>query len=338
MNLVLTLGLMLQLEMLVSDDSFTMKFACLLLLLPTLTYISISMQDNDGDIDFVMSRLGTTAGASLLFRNEGVVDGIVQFSQSDLPGAYIDGKKHHSGHGIDLADVNVDGWLDIAIANYQHKNQIILNNGSGGFDEAGVSNLPEPDGVDMRSVDVKFGDVNGDTKPDLVFTTQVNQEVNNQKVLFINTSPKTDAWQIVLTGTEAFSAITSSEELSQNLMSAVAQTENASSSVSQVVMTSMLDITTTPHGVTRIDDSVTLQVVELSIVTPIGNVWQIVLTGTETFSDTSREELSQNLMSAVDQTENASYSVRQVVMTRMPTGTTPFGVTSIGDSVTLQVV
>lgn len=88
----------------------------------------------------------------------------------------------------------------------------------------------------MRSVYVEFGNM----KPDLVFATQANQDVNNQNILFINTSlhiVKTKqtncAWQIALTGAnEAFSKEICGEFL-RNLVSSYAQTENASSSVAK---------------------------------------------------------------------------------------------------------
>lgn len=146
--------------------------------------------DNDNRFDFVVSRFGIYAGASILFKNVGVVNGVVNFVQSELPGAYKNGVKQHSGQAIDMADVNGDGYLDITIANFHDPNQLLLNNGSGEFDETGVYELPgavaaNAFGMEINTVDVKFGDVNGDLKPDLIFTNR-NSE---QKVLFINTLP-----------------------------------------------------------------------------------------------------------------------------------------------------
>ncbi|MDE0735420.1 MAG: CRTAC1 family protein [Pirellulaceae bacterium] len=80
-------------------------------------------------------------------------------------GLRIDGK----GLGVMLADVNLDGHLDIYVANDTTDNFLYLNDGKGVFKEVGLLHSVALDnsGAPNGSMGVDVGDYNGDGMPDL---------------------------------------------------------------------------------------------------------------------------------------------------------------------------
>eukprot|EP00579_Thalassiosira_antarctica_P025352 CAMPEP_0202003774 /NCGR_PEP_ID=MMETSP0905-20130828/9266_1 /ASSEMBLY_ACC=CAM_ASM_000554 /TAXON_ID=420261 /ORGANISM="Thalassiosira antarctica, Strain CCMP982" /LENGTH=796 /DNA_ID=CAMNT_0048560987 /DNA_START=226 /DNA_END=2613 /DNA_ORIENTATION=+ len=162
--------------------------------------------NNDGRADFIVTRY--YFGSSLLFLNDNHY-GVANFTQSELPGY-----SNQHGWSVDVADVNGDEYADIAIGNIGQPNQLLLNNGMGGFDADGVFELPEGAG-EQQTYGTKFGDINGDSMPDIVFNNNPQQ-----KVVLLNilppppTTTTEDVWQIVFTGLDANFTATSTTELS----------------------------------------------------------------------------------------------------------------------------
>eukprot|EP00584_Thalassiosira_punctigera_P024712 CAMPEP_0172554436 /NCGR_PEP_ID=MMETSP1067-20121228/54526_1 /TAXON_ID=265564 ORGANISM="Thalassiosira punctigera, Strain Tpunct2005C2" /NCGR_SAMPLE_ID=MMETSP1067 /ASSEMBLY_ACC=CAM_ASM_000444 /LENGTH=782 /DNA_ID=CAMNT_0013342805 /DNA_START=118 /DNA_END=2466 /DNA_ORIENTATION=+ len=166
--------------------------------------VAVGDVNNDGWDDFIVLR--KEYGTNLLFINDAVTGEVPSFTQSELPGKSGDGYT-----GVDIADVNGDTFPDVVIGNYGQPNQLLINNGSGGFDADGVFELP---GVPPNTCDVKFADINGDTMIDIV----IANGSNGQKVLLINALPAPstspgDVWQIVFTGLDANFTSTSDTEL-----------------------------------------------------------------------------------------------------------------------------
>eukprot|EP00584_Thalassiosira_punctigera_P004481 CAMPEP_0172537550 /NCGR_PEP_ID=MMETSP1067-20121228/9126_1 /TAXON_ID=265564 ORGANISM="Thalassiosira punctigera, Strain Tpunct2005C2" /NCGR_SAMPLE_ID=MMETSP1067 /ASSEMBLY_ACC=CAM_ASM_000444 /LENGTH=747 /DNA_ID=CAMNT_0013322875 /DNA_START=146 /DNA_END=2386 /DNA_ORIENTATION=+ len=170
--------------------------------------------NKDGRMDFIVTRYDQ--GSNLLFLNDGVVvnSGVLEatsFTQSELPGHVVDGVTHN-GYMADATDVNGDGWPDIVIGNYWQENQLLLNSGGGGFNEADVYLLPEVN-LHRSTRAVKLGDVDGDSMPDLVIANDGNQH----KFLLINAldePPSEDLFQIIFTGLDANFTSSSDTELS----------------------------------------------------------------------------------------------------------------------------
>ncbi|WP_446379639.1 Ig-like domain-containing protein [Coleofasciculus sp. D1-CHI-01] len=77
------------------------------------------------------------------------------------------------GEGMGIADFNLDGNLDIAVANLSSNNvSVLLGNGNGSFSPAnnfGISNNP---------FSVAVGDFNGDEKPDFAVTRTIDGKVS----------------------------------------------------------------------------------------------------------------------------------------------------------------
>ena len=73
--------------------------------------------------------------------------------------------------GVGIADFNLDGWLDIFVANDKVYNSYFHNKGGGKFEEtsfdAGVA-LTE-DGHFISGMGVDAGDLDNDGLPDIVF-------------------------------------------------------------------------------------------------------------------------------------------------------------------------
>lgn len=80
--------------------------------------------------------------------------------------------------GAATADVNGDSFPDIILANAAGQNILLINDGSGGFDDETESRLPAASAVSMSAT---FGDVNGDGHQDLLIVNR-----NSQNRLLIN--------------------------------------------------------------------------------------------------------------------------------------------------------
>ncbi|MGB0953617.1 MAG: FG-GAP repeat domain-containing protein [Planctomycetota bacterium] len=129
--------------------------------------------DGDGDLDILITDGGYHSGGVTpqtisLIRDQGGLQGGIQ-------GAYLEdavfavgtfNQITNAAAGIDLGDVDNDGDLDIAVARANaEQNQLLLNDGVGGFTDA---TLQLPVFFD-RSSDAEFADLDGDGYLDLIF-------------------------------------------------------------------------------------------------------------------------------------------------------------------------
>jgi len=116
--------------------------------------VSLGDLDNDGDLDAFITRRN--------FREKGLVqvffnDGSGRFKESDqkfditLPAVN------------ELADLNLDGHLDVLIKMQGAPDQIWLNNGKGRFVDSGVRL-----GGDERTIQSAFGDIDNDGDLDII--------------------------------------------------------------------------------------------------------------------------------------------------------------------------
>jgi hypothetical protein len=113
-----------------------------------------------------------------LFRNRG--DGTFE----DVTIAARVNKEFGAGFGVVAADYNVDGWIDIYVANDGDPNQLWLNNGDGTFRNealwAGAAINSEGSAEASMGVDADDFDEDGD---DDIFLTHIMEETNT---LYVN--------------------------------------------------------------------------------------------------------------------------------------------------------
>ncbi|MEQ8383231.1 MAG: Ig-like domain-containing protein [Coleofasciculus sp. A1-SPW-01] len=103
---------------------------------------------------------------------------VTGIDEPDIPVSFSDatnfavGDEPH-GPGMGIADFNLDGNLDIAVANLSSNNvSVLLGNGNGGFSAAnnfGIANNP---------ISVAVGDFNGDSQPDFAVTRYGTNKVS----------------------------------------------------------------------------------------------------------------------------------------------------------------
>jgi hypothetical protein len=134
--------------------------------------------DADGDMDLFFTGGGDLAGPagvvghpSALARNESRW----RFSLvAEKAGAAV----RHYSHGAAAADLNDDGWTDVAVTGYGGL-QVLYNRGDGTFDDA-----TERSGLDdtLWSSSAAIGDVNGDSIPDLYVAHYVDWSLANNPV------------------------------------------------------------------------------------------------------------------------------------------------------------
>jgi hypothetical protein len=113
-----------------------------------------------------------------LFRNRG--DGTFE----DVTLASGISKEFGAGFGVVAADFNLDGWMDIYVANDGDSNQLWINNGDGSFRNealwAGVAINSEGSAEASMGVDADDFDEDGD---DDIFMTHIMEETNT---LYVN--------------------------------------------------------------------------------------------------------------------------------------------------------
>lgn len=138
--------------------------------------IAIGDINNDNFLDII---LGNVEEVNFCMINNG--DGtFTNETNIRLPGTV------RSTDHILLEDIDTDGDLDLFFAN-RDGNQILINDGTGVFEDQSIQRLPQ--GVEMDTRKACFGDVNNDGKPDLFLANvQFNSDKNSQNRIYINES------------------------------------------------------------------------------------------------------------------------------------------------------
>ena len=138
--------------------------------------IAVGDINNDGFLDLILGNLNQV---NFCMINNG--DGSFTNETTDrLPGSL------KSTDYVLLEDIDADGDLDLFFAN-RDGNELLINDGTGVFEDQSVSRLPQ--GVDMDTRKACFGDVNNDGKPDLFLANvQFNANEDPQNRLYINES------------------------------------------------------------------------------------------------------------------------------------------------------
>ena len=148
--------------------------------------------DNDGDLDLLILRYmqwrfdvdnrcgmeasyGRTYCHPDLFPAESSV-----FYRNNGDGTFVDeseasGIAAHPGKGLGLAfaDYNLDGWMDLAVANDSYRQFLFRNLGDGTFAEESLiaGTAYDDHGAEFAGMGILFEDLDGDGPPDLLVTT-----------------------------------------------------------------------------------------------------------------------------------------------------------------------
>ena len=127
------------------------------------TYASIwGDLDNDGDADLYV---GNRNSANRLYRNEG--DGTFVDVTTEAGLGY-----ESAPRSLLLSDVDLDGWLDIYVANLDDENVLYRNNGDGTFTDITVASGALDDQLSLGAI---FFDYDQDGDSDLYLTHDNNQ-------------------------------------------------------------------------------------------------------------------------------------------------------------------
>ena len=105
--------------------------------------------------------------SSYLFHNNG--DGTFSDASESSGIQAVPGK----GLGVAFADFNLDGWVDVAVANDSHPQFLFKNQGDGTFSEIALlaGTAYDEHGNEFAGMGIDFGDLDNDGLPDLVVTT-----------------------------------------------------------------------------------------------------------------------------------------------------------------------
>ena len=104
--------------------------------------------------------------SNYLFHNNG--DGTFSDASNSSGIQAIPGK----GLGVAFADFNLDGWIDVAVANDSHPQFLFKNEGDGTFSEVALfaGTAYDEHGKEFAGMGIDFGDLDNDGLPDLVVT------------------------------------------------------------------------------------------------------------------------------------------------------------------------
>ena len=146
-------------------------------------YVDFAMDNNKhcasagGQRDYCGPR-AYNAAPDRLYRNEGDGRFTDVTTAAGLDAAF------GSGLGVVCADFNLDGWVDIYVANDQRENQLWINGGDGRFTDHGPlsGSAVNMNGKAESSMGVTAGDFDGDGDEDL-FMTHLATETNT---LYLN--------------------------------------------------------------------------------------------------------------------------------------------------------
>lgn len=120
--------------------------------------------NNDGWIDLFV---GNDTAPNMLFMNQGKG----RFNDNGFLGgvAYNSFGVARSGMGVDAADYNQDGWLDLFVANIDHETySLYRNNHNGAFDDVSMQSAIGATTRLMSGWGLKFFDYNNDGDLDLI--------------------------------------------------------------------------------------------------------------------------------------------------------------------------
>jgi enediyne biosynthesis protein E4 len=155
--------------------------------------------DNDNDLDVYLVKnfpraigafnltddlrnLRDPAGGHKLFRNDGN-----RFTDVSLE-AGIYGSVIAFGLGVSAGDINMDGWMDLYVANdFFERDYIYLNNHDGTFSESLTSMMPS---ISAASMGGDMADINNDIWPE-IFATDMVPEHNDR----LKTKTTFDDWK-----------------------------------------------------------------------------------------------------------------------------------------------
>lgn len=140
--------------------------------------------DRDGDLDCYLlnnsfqsvtefdirpgqREIRDSLGSNMLLRN----DGKIFTDVSEDAGIYC--SKVGFGLGVSIADINLDGWLDIYVANdFFEKDYLYINSGDGTFSECLEEQIRE---ISLGAMGADIADLNNDTWPE-IFVTEMTPE------------------------------------------------------------------------------------------------------------------------------------------------------------------
>ncbi len=164
--------------------------------------------DNDGDLDFYASNYGwwtveqhgskfcgrdgvrqycspkaVVPVKDLLYRNDGVKDGIPRFTNVydevfvDSAGEHVPGRSDGHGFGVVAADLNDDNLVDLYVANDQTPSFVFLNRGDGTLEDATEISGAAFDlrGATQSGMGVDIEDIDGDGLPEIFKTNFMNE-------------------------------------------------------------------------------------------------------------------------------------------------------------------
>ena len=119
--------------------------------------------DNDGRMDLFVAN---DTMPNFLFANRG--KGKFEEIALDVGVAYDEGGRPRSGMGVDSADYDQDGWMDLFVANIDHEKYSLYHNGrDGSFKDVAASNGIAPATFLMSGWGLKFFDFDNDGNLDL---------------------------------------------------------------------------------------------------------------------------------------------------------------------------